>query len=95
MYVGSIKPIASELYNGKGDEAAGDGSCREAYRSIRGAIVWTVLTRVELAVYAQVLQRRVHAPEVTNCKRLNFVIRYMKKHKCGSDQVVLNTHWNW
>ena len=48
-----------------------------------------MLTRVELAVYVQVLQRRVHAPGVPDCKRLSLVIRYMEKHNCGFKSVCL------
>ena len=64
-------------------EALVDGPCHDACRSVLGAVAWIVLTRVELAVYVQALQRRAHAPRVTDCKRLNRVIRYMKRHKCG------------
>ena len=52
-------------------------------------MAWAVLTRVELAVCVQALQRRAHAPRITDCKRLNLVIRYMKKHKCGLKSVRL------
>ena len=55
----------------------------EAYKSVLGAVVWTVLTRVELAVCVQALQRRAHAPRVTDCKRFNLVIRHAEEHKCG------------
>ena len=51
--------------------------------SVLGAVAWIVLTRAELAVYVQALQRRAHAPRVTDCERLDLVIRYMKKYKCG------------
>ena len=87
VYVGSIQPIKTFLHQGKDDEALCDGFCHGACRSVLGAVAWTVLTRVELAVYVQALQRRAHAPGVTGCKRLNLVIRYMEKHKCGLKSV--------
>ena len=57
--------------------------------SLLGAVAWTVLTRAELAVYVQALQRRAHAPRIKDCKRLNVVIRYMKRHKCGLKSIAL------
>ena len=75
VYVGSISPIKSEIVGGKDDDALCDGPCREAYRSVLGAVAWTVLTKAELAVYVQALQRRAHAPRVSDCKRLSLVIR--------------------
>ena len=83
VYVDSIQPLTPELYSGKGDEALCDGPCHEAYRSVPGAVAWTVLTRAGLAVYVQVFQRRAHAPRVTDCKRLSPVLRHMRRHKCG------------
>ena len=87
VYVGSISPIKVELYSRKDDETLCDGPCPDAYRSVLGAVAWAVLTRAELAVYVQAFQRRVHAPRVADCKRLNLVIRYMKEHKCGFKSV--------
>ena len=87
VYVGWIQPMKSELHSGKADEALVDSVCREAYRFVLGAVAWTVLTRAELAVCVQVLQRRAHAPRVIDCKILNLVIRYMENHKCGLTQL--------
>ena len=89
VYVDSVKPISSDLYIGKEDEALCDAACHEAYRFVLGAVAWTVLTRTKLAIYVQALQRRAHAPLVTDCKRLNLAIRYMKKYKCGLNFVCL------
>ena len=89
VYVDSIQPMKLDLYSGKDDEALCGKACREAYRSILGVVAWTVLTRVELAVYVQGLQRRAHAPMVTDCKRLDLVIRYMKTYNCGLKFVCL------
>lgn len=76
VYVGLIQPIRSDLCRGKEDGALCGVVCHEAC----GAA---------LAVYVQVFQRRVHAPRVTDCKRLNLVIRYMKGYKCGLNIVCL------
>ena len=55
----------------------------DCYRSVLGAVAWVAFTRAHLAVYMQVLQRRVNAPRIQDCKRLHIVIRYFKRHKCG------------
>ena len=61
VYIDSIQAIKTRVYQGKDDEALRGEPCQEAYRSVLGAVAWTVLTRVELAVYVPVLQRRAHA----------------------------------
>ena len=49
----------------------------EAYRPVLGAVAWIELSRAELAVYVQALQRRSHAPpRIIDCKRLNVAIRF-------------------
>ena len=88
-YVDSTSPTKAELYSGKDGEALCDGLCHDVYISILGAVAWIVLTRAELAVYVQALQRRAHAPRVIDCKMLNLVIRHMKKHQCGLKSVCL------
>ena len=50
VYVDSIKLISSDLHIGKEDEALCDAAFHEAYRSVLGAVAWTVLTRAELVV---------------------------------------------
>lgn len=59
------------------------GVCHEASRSVLDVVAWIVLTRVELAVCVQALQRRARAPRITYRKRLNLVIRHVMKHTCG------------
>ena len=46
---------------GKEDETLCDTILREVYRSVLGTVAWTVLTRAELAVFVQALQRRARA----------------------------------
>ena len=58
VYVGSITPIDAGLILGKEGGSLCGEELHEAYRSVLGTVAWTVLTRVELAVYVQALQRR-------------------------------------
>ena len=89
VYIESITPIDAALLVGKDEDTLCGNVLHDAYRSVLGAVAWTVLTRAELAVYVQALQRRAHAPRIKDCKRLNLVIRYMKRHKCGLRLVTL------
>ena len=50
-----------------------------------------VLTRVDLAVFVQALQRRAHRPRVVDCKRLNTVVRYARRKRVGIFYGPLNT----
>ena len=89
VYIDSIKPIDADTLTSKDEDSICDIAAHDAYRSVLGAVAWIVLTRAEVAVYVQVLQRRAHVPRVKDCKRLNVVIRYMKRHKCGLKSVAL------
>ena len=51
----------------------------DLFRSCIGAIAWAVLSRADIAVYVQVLQRRGHAPRVVDIKRCNLVIRFLRR----------------
>ena len=51
--------------------------------SLLGGLAWLVLTRVDLAVYVQALQRRAHSPRVVDFKRLNTVVRYSRRKRVG------------
>ena len=65
---------------GKEEETLCGVVLHESYRSVLGAVAKVVLTRAELAVYMQTLQRRSHALKIKDCKRLGFVIRYFSSH---------------
>ena len=53
------------------------------YRQLLGAVAWTMLTRADLAIYVQALQRRCAKPRVVDVRRLNLVVRYLKRHLIG------------
>ena len=81
--IDGITPVDSGLLTGKDEDAVRDVALHEAYKPVPGAVAWIALTRAELAVHVQALQRRAHAPRIVNCKRLNTVTRHMERHKCG------------
>eukprot|EP00973_Karenia_brevis_P037025 5104059-Karenia_brevis.AAC.1 len=51
--------------------------------SLLGGVAWLVLTRVDIAVYVQSLQRHAHKPCVQDWKRLKTVVRFAKRRECG------------
>lgn len=71
------------MLHGKDEEPLRDTVSHDAYRSAPAAVARIVATRVGFAVYVQALQRRAHAPRIKDGKRLDLVIRRMKRHKCG------------
>lgn len=64
VYIDSIEPIDVHSFQGKDEDSLCDIAMHDAYRSVLGAVAWTVLTRAELAAYVQALQRRAHAPRI-------------------------------
>ena len=81
--INSVTPTDGGLVTGNGDEEQCCVVLHEVSRWVFGVVVWTVLTRAELAAYVQALQRRAHAFRIHDCTRPNFAIRNMKRHKCG------------
>ena len=75
VYIESIAPMASHLVIGQDEEAECSAQLHEAYRSVLGAVAWTVPSRVDLTAYVQALQRRAHAPRIQRCKKLSLIIR--------------------
>ncbi len=53
------------------------------YLSLLGGIAWMCLTRADIAVYVQALQRRSQAPRAKDLKRLNLVVRFTKRKRVG------------
>ena len=75
IYIDIYIYIYIQLLVGKGEEGVCDIALHEAYRSVLGAVPWTALMRIDLAVYMQSLQREAHAPCIRDCKKLSIVIR--------------------
>ena len=66
----------------KSDEMRRDET-RAAFESLFGGVAWMVSTRADVAVYVQALQRRGSGPRVVDCRRLNLVLRYLKRQLVG------------
>ena len=81
-YVEQLKPLTITRGSAT-DISVATGELAEAFYSLLGGVAWTVLTRGDVAVYVQALQRRGANPRVKDCYRLNMVLRYLKRHKVG------------
>jgi hypothetical protein len=82
-YAATIKTISADLITGKPEDELADTILAGLYISVLGGVAWMILTRADLAVYVQALQRRASNPRITDCKRLNLIVRYAKRHKVG------------
>ena len=82
-YVKAIKPMSLDGIKKLGELDTVDDLTHNLYRKILGEVAWTMLTRADLAVYVQALQRRGAKPRVVDCRRINLVVRYLKRHATG------------
>ena len=73
------KSMETSLFRETPEEDLVSTQAHEKYRSSLGEVAWTAMTQATLAVYIQSLQRRSHAPRGKDCKRLNMVIKYLKR----------------
>jgi hypothetical protein len=82
-YAATIKTISADLFANHTDEDLADTTLAGLYISVLGGVAWMILTRADLAVYVQALQRRASNPRISDCKKLNLIVRYSKRHKVG------------
>ena len=82
-YTKQLSPMAVAHLKGTDDEELVGTTTHSSYMSLLGGVAWMALTRVDLQVFSQALQRRAHAPRVCDCKRLNICLRYIKNNKVG------------
>ena len=78
-YVAALRAMNLTSLKGKEDHASVSEETHREFQTLLGGAAWTVLTRADAAVYIQALQRRAHAPRVIDCKRLNVVVRFLKR----------------
>ena len=55
----------------------------EAFMSLLGAVAWCVLTRADVNIYIQSLQRHGSKPKASHWRKLILLGRYLKRHKIG------------
>ena len=82
-YIEELHPIDLSGTRGQDDEQEVGEGLHSEFSSLLGGVAWTVLTRAEIAIYVQALQRRSHSCRLKDCRRVNVVLRYLKRHKHG------------
>ena len=82
-YAQQLQLIDATSIKSHPDEELVNETMHSLYMSLLGGLAWLVLTRVDLSVFVQALQRRAHAPRVCDIKRLNTVVRYAKRRPLG------------
>ena len=68
---------------GKVERGLVDSETKAAFERLLGGVAWMDITRADLAVYVQALQRRGSAPRTVDRTRINLVLRYMQRHLVG------------
>ena len=82
-YAEQLKPMPLEGLKEMAAEDLVNEAHTSLYMSLLGGVAWMVLTRSDISVYVQALQRRAQTPRVEDCKRLNVVCRYIKRRPRG------------
>ena len=82
-YAQQLQPIDLKGTRHLAPETLVDSSQHSLYMSLLGGAAWLTLTRVDLSIFIQALQRRAHAPRAIDVKRLNTVVRYAKRRPLG------------
>ena len=79
-YIDALKPIDPVVFRGKSPETPLDAGAETLFRSLLGAVAFACLTRVDIAVFVVALQRMASKATILHIKRLNVVVRYMKRY---------------
>ena len=82
-YASQLKPLDASMWKGLPEESAANPKLLSLYQSLLGGVAWMAMTRVDVVVYIQSLQRHAHAPRVVDLKRLNTVARFIRKKRVG------------
>ena len=65
FYIAQIKLIETKIWEGLAeDKLVTDPPLHDSYRSVLGAVAWTVFSRSDIAVYVKSLQGMGPAPRV-------------------------------
>ena len=82
-YIEELVPLQLGDIRGRDEFELADEDHKSKFDSLLGGAAWTVLTRGDTAIYIQALQRRSAATRIIDLRRLNLVVRYLKRHKIG------------
>ena len=82
VYICNITPTCPGLLTKTVDQTKCGIVLHGNYISVLGAVVWAVSIRAGLTAYVQTLQRKTHALTIKHCKKLNLIIKCVKRDKC-------------
>ncbi|CAK0808244.1 unnamed protein product, partial [Prorocentrum cordatum] len=82
-YVASLREIDKKFYAELHDEQAVSVEAKSHFSTLLGGVAWLCLTMPAIAVYVQALQRHGAEPRAQDLKRLNLVLRWVRRHKVG------------
>jgi len=69
--------------SGMSQEESVSEQLHSSYMSLLGGAAWMTLTVAAISVFIQALQRHAQGPRLIDCKRLNALVRYLKRGRIG------------
>ena len=82
-YIDQLKELDRRAWAGNENDDDAPEASKGPYSSLLGGVAWLTLTIASISVFVQALQRRNHNPRVVDCKRLNLVLRWARRHPIG------------
>ena len=85
-YSQQLRPIDESLLGQHKDDEEVKDFCEDLttlFMSLLGGLSWLVLTRVDICVYVQCMQRHAQSPRVEDVRKLNRLLRWVQKRPAG------------
>ena len=82
-YISCLKPINVDGISKLDVDATASAQHKALFISLLGALAYTLLTRIDIAVFIAALQRVAQAPLISHLKRLNVVLRWAQRNPQG------------
>ena len=85
-YAAQLRPIDESLLGSHKDEEEVNDFSSELgtlFMSLLGGLAWLVLTRLDICVYVQCMQRHAQSPRVEDVRKLNRLLIWVQKRPAG------------
>ena len=85
-YAAQLRPIDESLLGSHPEEQEVKEFSEELgtlFMSLLGGLAWLVLTRLDICIYVQCMQRHAQAPRVGDIRKLNRLLRWVQKRPAG------------
>ena len=83
QYLDTLKPIIHDDLRGQPAEKPVTDALKSLYMSLLGAIAYTTLTRMDIAIYVAGLQRATHVATMLHVRKLNILVRWAQRNPQG------------